>query len=184
MSKIYTKKGDTGETGLIGGSRASKDETIFEVLGSIDELNAAIGVARTAGVDSQFDDTLKRIQHLLFEVGTEVASSKTGENRIQAELGSIVGDLEQSMDQQGNTLPELKNFILPAGCEYAAHLHLVRAIARRAERDLVAASKNLELRPDILAFMNRLSDWLFIAARAANHTAGRDDVIWQKGGKS
>lgn len=178
--KIYTKTGDTGTTGLIGGERVSKHELAIECFGSLDELNSMLGHTRAAGQEWMLDILMDRIQRAVFEIGSEVASPQSHRQSQRAELGTIVADLERSIDVQEALLPKLANFVLPGGSELASRLHLSRVFCRRAERRLVALAADQSVRPELLSFLNRLSDWLFVAARTANHDAGRTETVWTK----
>lgn len=177
---IYTKTGDSGTTGLIGGRRVPKDDVVIEMVGALDELNAAIGSVRTLTEDWPLEFLLEKSQRLVFEIGSEVASCSEGVEPRVAELRNIVENLERSIDLQTRMLPELKNFVLPGGCELAARLHWARCMARRAERQFVRFSREFKARNELLVFLNRLSDWLFVAARTANQDAGLDEPIWTK----
>lgn len=178
--KIYTKTGDNGTTGLIGGSRVDKDDVTVEAFGALDELNSSIGLVRAKSSDWPLDFLLEKIQKLVFELGAEVASPPEHARAQQATLGTIVNDLERSMDIQTALLPELKNFVLPGGGELGARLHWARCMTRRAERRLVELGRSKEIRPELLVFLNRLSDWLFLAARTANHESGLPEPVWNK----
>lgn len=177
--KIYTRTGDAGETGLFGGQRVRKDDLRVQAYGTVDECNAALGVARAAGPDPALDAVLAVVQNQLFVVGADLASP--GESpyipRVSAELTSF---LEEQIDAMEAELSPLKQFILPGGHPVAAHLHLARTICRRAERLVVTLATEEEVRPEILTYLNRLSDFLFVAARIANARAGVNDVPWQK----
>lgn len=178
--KIYTKTGDDGSTGVIGGARLTKDDLAIECFGALDELNSAIGHVRVVSGEWPLDLLLQRIQRLVFEVGSEVASPAEHKRSQAAVLGSIVTDLERSMDMQEAMLPKLSHFILPGGSELGSRLHLARVQCRRAERRIVALSKVQGLRHELLEFVNRLSDWLFMAARTANHEARVSETVWIK----
>lgn len=177
--KIYTRTGDAGETGLFGGQRVRKDDLRVQAYGTVDECNAALGVARAAGPDPALDAVLAVVQNQLFVVGADLASP--GESpyipRVSAELTSF---LEEQIDAMEAELSPLKQFILPGGHPVASHLHLARTICRRAERVVVTLAAEEEVRPEILTYLNRLSDFLFVAARIANARAGVSDVPWQK----
>lgn len=179
--RIYTRAGDAGESGLIGGVRKSKDELIFQVLGDLDELNATIGLARSLAGEWPLDAYLERVQSLLFDVGAELAAGEAGDESLaHAHFGDIVVDLEHSMDIETQNLPPLRNFILPGGSAMGAYLHLARTVCRRAERATVELHRTHSIRPEVLSFLNRLSDWLFVAARVANNDAGVPDVLWKR----
>lgn len=178
--RIYTRTGDDGTTGLVGARRTSKDDAVIEAIGTIDELNSAIGFVRAISADSPLDFMLERLQNTLFEIGAEVASDGSSRQSHQAGLVDKVEALERSMDSQNKLLPELREFVLPGGSELAARLHLARTAARLAERRLVAYSRISPVRSELLAFLNRLSDWMFVAARTANNEACLPDVVWIK----
>ncbi len=177
--KIYTKTGDAGETGLYGGPRVFKDDLRIEAYGSIDELNAILGEVRASAPPEAIDAVLERLQHDLFVVGAQLASPKpaTKGPRIGAEQ---IAELERFIDQFEEQLPPLKNFILPGGTVAASRLHVARTVCRRAERRLVTfhRSSSDSVTPELLAYVNRLADLLFVLARAANHYAGCNDVPW------
>jgi cob(I)alamin adenosyltransferase len=180
--KIYTKTGDGGETGLFAGPRVWKDDPRIEAAGTVDELNAALGLARSAGLPQSLETVVTAIQHELFAVGAELATpepAKHGTNWTQAE---DVERLEQTIDWLQDTLPPLRQFILPAGTSAAAHLHLARSICRRAERRVVTLARReptADLRR-VLCYLNRLSDLLFVLARCANAQAGSAETAWIK----
>lgn len=178
--KIYTRTGDEGTTGLIGGSRVSKSDAAIECFGSLDELNTVLGLVRSNAQGWMLDLLLERIQRVVFEIGSEVASPADHRMSQTASLGTIVEDLERSIDVQEALLPELTQFILPGGSELGSRLHLARVFCRRAERRMVALNEIQHVRPELLVFINRLSDWLFVAARTANHDAGRPEAVWTK----
>lgn len=172
--KIYTKTGDDGETGLLGGERVSKASLRIEAIGTVDELGAVLGWARSV----QPSEELRRIQAWLFDVGAELASPH--DERFQAIAARHAFILEQEMDAMADALPPLRNFILAGGTEFAARLHVARAVCRRAERALVELSRAEEVRNELAVFLNRLADWLFLAARSANVHAGMDDIPWSR----
>lgn len=178
--KIYTRTGDDGTTGLIGGRRVDKDDLVVEACGALDELNAAIGLVRTVSGGWPLDLLLERVQGLVFEVGAETASEEGRPHACTAELVTIDQDLERSIDIQQSMLPKLTRFILPGGSEVGARLHFARTVCRAAERRMVALARQKPVRQEILTFLNRLSDWMFVAARTANHEAGRPEHEWQK----
>jgi cob(I)alamin adenosyltransferase len=179
--KIYTRRGDDGTTGLLGGDRLRKDALRIEAYGTVDELNAAVGVARAALSDREVDAALARIQEELFVLGAELATAPG----VQApeELGADrVARLESEIDRWHEELEPLRNFILPGGTAAAAALHQARTVCRRAERAVVRLGEREPVRKEALAYLNRLSDHLFVAARVANHRAGRPDVPWRPRG--
>lgn len=180
--KIYTKTGDGGETGLPGGARIEKDAGLPEACGTVDELNASIGIARAETLPGDLDKTLESVQHSLLSVGAELADvegKSTGFSRIGPEN---VEALEAAIDRHQTRLPPLESFVLPGGCRAAAALHYARTVCRRAERRVVTLRRERHgpLSPLVLAYLNRLSDALFVLARAANAEAGACDVLWKK----
>ena len=183
LNKIYTRTGDNGTTGLVDGSRVSKANPLMTAIGDVDEANSAIGVARShfAASDS-FDAMLARIQNDLFDLGADLATPIEGDQSYALRVTAAQAEwLEHSIDRMNTALEPLKSFVLPAGEPGAAALHLARAITRRAERSAVAASKGSAIRPEVLIYLNRLSDFLFVAARAVNQN-GAGDVLWVPGG--
>lgn len=179
--KIYTKTGDSGQTGLLGGLRVAKDAPRIEAYGTVDELNAAIGIARSQAPPDDIDRLLTQIQNTLFDLGAELATAG-GHHREPAKISeSHIETLETEIDRFEAGLEPLKQFILPGGTPLAAHLHLARTICRRAERRVVTliAAENTELSPLIIVYLNRLSDLLFVLARSANAAAGEADIPWQ-----
>jgi cob(I)alamin adenosyltransferase len=186
--KIYTKTGDTGDTGLFGGPRVAKDDPRIEAIGDVDELNATIGLVRTQlGGDSTTADIerlLSDVQHHLFDLGAELATPDPqahGTALLQAEHAT---QLEQAVDRWEADLQPLKQFILPGGTPAAAALHIARAVCRRAERRVVTLGRTEKVRGELVIYLNRLSDLLFVLARAANHVAGVGDVAWEGGQRS
>jgi cob(I)alamin adenosyltransferase len=176
--KIYTRTGDTGQTGLFGGARERKDDVRVEAYGTVDETNAALGLARASGLASDVDAQLGRIQEDLFVVGAELACVPDKIDRLKMELigPEHATHLEQLIDAAEEGLPPLTSFVLPGGSAGAAALHLARTVCRRAERAVLGLP---DVRPDIVVYLNRLSDLLFVLARQANHRAGVADVPWQ-----
>ncbi len=178
MMKIYTKTGDTGQTGLFGGGRVSKDSLRVHAYGSVDELNAVLGVARAIGMNATLDTLLARIQNELFVLGADLATPGAA-NYIPRVDSDYVTRLEQEIDQFEAELEPLKQFILPGGTPEAAQLHLARTVCRRAERQVVSLQATEEALNSItLLYLNRLSDWLFVLARLANARSGVADVPW------
>ncbi len=173
--KIYTRTGDAGETSLFGGARVAKNDPRIEAYGTVDELNAFIGVARASWPGSPIDAQLGEIQSDLFDAGAQLASP--GSTQFYGVDPKRVTALEHAIDDMDRELPPLKSFILPGGTIAAAQLHAARTICRRAERLVVALGD--EETKNTIVYLNRLSDYLFIAARYANKTAGVDDVIWK-----
>lgn len=177
--KIYTKTGDAGETGLWGGLRVAKDTARVQAYGTVDECNAAIGVARASGIETGLDAILAHIQNQLFVVGADLATPGAAASipRIGAQE---IAFLEESIDALEEQLEPLKQFILPGGTPAAAHLHLARTICRRAERWVVGLARQEQaLNKQVGVYLNRLSDCLFVLARAANARANVGDVPWE-----
>ncbi|UIJ72400.1 cob(I)yrinic acid a,c-diamide adenosyltransferase [Aurantimonas sp. HBX-1] len=182
LNRIYTRTGDAGETGLGNGERRLKSDLRVETYGTVDELNAVIGLARLSA-DAALDAMLARIQNELFDLGAELATPLTGEPLGYEPLkiiASQVERLEREIDAMNERLEPLKSFVLPAGSAAAAHLHLARTVARRAERLMVALGRVETVEAVALAYVNRLSDHLFVASRIANDD-GRADVLWVPG---
>nr|MBO2508212.1 ATP:cob(I)alamin adenosyltransferase [Bacillota bacterium] len=179
MVRIYTRTGDRGDTALLGGARVAKDDARVEAYGTVDELNAVLGLARAACRDAGLGRQLARIQQELFELGADLADPRPGPGG-----GSRVGEghveaLEREIDAFTAEVPPLNRFVLPGGTELAARLHLARTVARRAERRVVTLARSGAVPPAAVRYLNRLSDWLFAAARAANHRAGSPEVVWE-----
>jgi cob(I)alamin adenosyltransferase len=178
--KIYTKTGDSGETGLFGGPRVRKSDARVEAYGEVDELNAAVGVVRAAVEDPEIDRLLARVQDELFCVGAELATPHEAKARsaIPVVEAAWAARLEAAIDAWEEELPPLTRFVLPGGTRTASALHLARCVCRRAERRVVALASVVEVAPAALAYLNRLSDLLFVAARLANHRARRSEAEW------
>jgi cob(I)alamin adenosyltransferase len=179
--KIYTRTGDSGETGLLGAGRVRKSVARVEAYGGVDELNACLGAVCAALTDSGPLDLLASIQRDLFAVGAQLADVRKDRGK-DVEKATIppqrVSDLERAIDRFEEELPPLKHFILPGGCETGARLHLARAVCRRAERRIAALATTEEIPAVILAYVNRLSDLLFVLARLVNHRAGAREIAW------
>ena len=175
--KIYTKTGDAGETGLFGGGRVPKDDPRVQAYGDVDELNAALGFA-AALAPADFElTTVQSIQRDLFSIGAELATPNPAKLRA-AVTADQVSALEQVIDKHEATLAPLKNFILPGGTPKAAAFHLARTTCRRAERAVVTLSREHQINSVIIHYLNRLSDLLFVLARAVNKQAGGSDIAW------
>jgi len=172
LTKIYTRTGDKGETGLSGGVRVAKDSVLIRAIGDIDELNSLLGLlaSKTPG---DISSDVKVIQNDLFNVGGELSSSQT---LIKQES---INWLEKRLDKLNDDLPPLKEFILPGGGEAACLCHLARTVCRRAERQLVAANREQPINPELLAYINRLSDLLFVMARSITKRMNEEEVYWQ-----
>lgn len=177
--KIYTKTGDAGETGLFGGTRVSKASGRVAAYGDVDELNSVIGLARLTPIDDERDALLASIQSELFELGAELAA-RAGKDTGVPRVGDVeVERLERAIDRAEEELSPLETFILPGGSSTGAHLHLARTVCRRAERAVVALAQGEDVRPEVIRYLNRLSDLLFVLARLANLRAGVADVPWE-----
>lgn len=177
--RIYTRTGDGGETGLLGGHRVSKDHIRVAAYGEIDELNAQIGLLEVEIGDRAVRSTLDQVQTLLFEAGAELAASPETPSTFGKIRSDDVKGLEAAIDRVEEKLPDLSEFILPGGSEGAGRAHLARCICRRAERAVVALLRAEPVETEVLAFLNRLSDYLFVLARWANREAGVADTAWK-----
>jgi len=193
--KIYTKTGDGGETGLFGGPRVPKDDARIEACGAVDELNALLGAIRAAGRDGWAEDGwlpamgeierhLAAIQARLFAVGAELATPAEAASRpwLPPIEPAWVQELEQQIDAWEAILHPLRHFILPGGTPLAASLHHARAVTRRAERRVVGLHRRCPVSGAVLAYLNRLADFLFVAARVANHAQGMAEPLWDPRG--
>jgi cob(I)alamin adenosyltransferase len=181
LNKIYTRTGDDGTTGLVDGSRVSKADARMQAIGDVDEANSALGIAAVALADHGLAPELERIQNDLFDLGADLATPGTDFAPSEMVLRIVptqVERLEHAIDALNDHMAPLRSFILPGGSAGAAALHLARAIARRAERSAVAIAEPVN--PAALAYMNRLSDFLFVAARHVNQN-GAGDVLWRPG---
>ena len=181
LNRIYTKTGDSGETGLGDGSRLPKYALRVAAMGTVDETNSAIGVARL-DAEGDVDAMLSRIQNDLFDLGADLSAPEDGrkaEGRLRI-AGSQVERLEREIDAMNENLSPLKSFVLPGGTALAAHLHLARAVARRAEGVIAELASQEAINPAALQYANRLSDHLFVLARTANN-GGMGDVLWVPG---
>ena len=176
LTKIYTRTGDAGTTGLADGSRAPKDSPLIEAIGAVDELNGALGVLLAEALPDDIRDCLTNVQHDLFDLGGEL--SRPGHTIM---TDAYVSRLERALDGFNQDLPPLKDFILPGGSRAAAYAHLARTVCRRAERRLVTLARKKAAPPSAVRYVNRLSDLLFVLARVLNRAAGRGDVLWQQG---
>lgn len=178
--RIYTRGGDRGETGLIGGARVPKDHLRVEAYGAVDELNSHLGVALTQLADPDLLDVVQTIQNRLFDIGAELATPPIRRRTIPPITSEHVKALEGVIDAYEDALPALREFILPGGIEAAAMLHVARTVARRAERRVVTLARAEAVNPEVLRYLNRLSDLLFVLARTVNHRTNHPDIIWQK----
>jgi cob(I)alamin adenosyltransferase len=178
LTRIYTRGGDQGETSLGDGSRVSKLDCRIGAFGAVDELNSAVGVVLAGDVPETMREPLTRIQNELFDVGADLSVPWGVTDRLRVEQ-PMIDALEQLCDDFNADLPELRSFVLPGGTEAAARLHVARTICRRAERDVLLGAQEVDLNPLVLRYLNRLSDLLFILARAAN--AGGEEPLWKPG---
>jgi cob(I)alamin adenosyltransferase len=176
--RLYTKTGDGGETGLIGGQRVPKDDVRVAAYGDVDELNAVIGVAAAACRDESWRQALSDVQADLFTLGAQLATAD-GEKPPAALEPTRVAGLERLIDMLAGEVPPLRNFVLPGGCELAARFHHARTVCRRAERAVVTLGRRATIDPTALVYLNRLGDLLFAWALAANERAGAANVIWR-----
>jgi cob(I)alamin adenosyltransferase len=180
LTRIYTRTGDDGTTSLGSGGRRPKDALRIECFGTVDELNSVLGMARAASPPPEIDAALARIQNDLFHLGSDLCVPEAEKTRhpVPRIEPRHVAALEDLVDRFNADLPPLENFVLPGGGPAAAALHFARAVARRAERLLVALSRQEPVGGSTLPYLNRLSDALFVLARAANREAGRSETIW------
>ncbi|MBI3041218.1 MAG: cob(I)yrinic acid a,c-diamide adenosyltransferase [Betaproteobacteria bacterium] len=176
LSKIYTRTGDAGTTGLADGSRVAKNAPRIEAIGAVDELNSTLGALLAEALPQAVRDCLDDVQNDLFDLGGEL--SVPGHPIVS---DAHVRRLERALDRFNADLPPLKDFILPAGSRAAALAHVARAVCRRAERRLVSLSRKQKVSPAMQAYLNRLSDLLFVVARALNRAAGKPEVLWRQG---
>jgi len=187
LNRIYTKRGDQGETGLAGGQRVPKDSPRIEAYGTIDELNSFLGLAKISCEEQIGRDPrvgllvaiLRRVQHELFNLGSILATKPEDVHPHQARITPVeVGQLEREIDAMNEDLPGLRSFVLPGGTRLNAELHVVRTICRRAERLLVALSRVEEVPPETIQYLNRLSDAVFVWSRWANLVLHAPEVLW------
>ncbi len=176
--KIYTKKGDSGNTSLFGGQTVSKSAVRIESYGTVDELNSILGVVRSLDVHTQIDNWLNTVQHQLFVLGADLATPDNREVRIDRISDAEITFLEELIDKMDEELPQLKNFILPGGTSAAASIHHARTVCRRAERLTVACSAEEDISELTIKYLNRLSDFLFMLGRYENFKSGKEDTPW------
>jgi cob(I)alamin adenosyltransferase len=179
--RIYTKTGDRGETSLLGGKRVPKDHPRVAAYGDVDELNATLGAVRTHAPGTDLARLLLGVQRDLFAIGARLAdaSGKVASRRTKAAVPAArVRRLERAIDVRDAKLPPLRAFVLPGGTAVAASLHVARAVCRRAERSVVALAHDTTVDPRLVVYLNRLSDLLFVLARAENRRAGEDEELW------
>jgi cob(I)alamin adenosyltransferase len=180
ITKVYTRTGDDGTTGLGAGGRVAKDSPRIEAYGTVDELNSQIGLVLSSGVNDEIAAALRSIQNDLFHLGSDLCVLE--EEKERRPVPSIeerhVAGLESLMDRLSEELPPLENFVLPGGTPGAAHLHVARTVCRRAERLVVALARREPVGPHTVRYLNRLSDALFVMARHENKRCGVEDVLW------
>lgn len=176
--KIYTRTGDHGQTSLFGGARVPKSDARIEAYGTIDELSSHLGIVRTTLLPAEVDTILNQVQIDLFEIGAHLASP--GTSRFPGVDTARIEELEHAIDAMERELQPLTTFILPGGSSSAAHLHVARTVCRRAERLVVALQDESPATISTIGYLNRLSDYLFVAARFANARAGVEDVPWKR----
>lgn len=178
--QIYTRTGDDGTTGLIGGSRVKKYDIRLEAYGTIDELNSYLGVVRSLQSDEHADKVLEKIQNKLFVIGAHLASDDS-DGMIKKRLPCGESDvvmLEKEMDQLFTILPQLSNFILPGGCQASSFCHVARTVCRRAERRIVELSEKSEVDSNLIKYINRLSDYLFVLSRKVSMDQKAPEILW------
>jgi len=188
INRVYTRGGDNGETGLAGGQRIAKDSLRIEAYGTVDELNAVIGVARDTAEEqaavhtslAELDAILKRVQHELFNVGSILATLPQDVHPKQARVTDAeIAQLEAEIDKMNEGLPALRSFVLPGGCRLNAELHVCRTVCRRAERICITLAREEPVDGAIVRYLNRLSDALFVWSRWASHTLGVPEILWE-----
>jgi cob(I)alamin adenosyltransferase len=184
LTRIYTRAGDSGETSLGDGSRVPKSDPRIEAYGTVDELNSVLGLALAGGLPGDFRPWLEEVQNDLFDVGADLSVPLEDERERLRVTTAQVERLERLCDRANERLEPLKSFVLPGGGEAAARLHLARTVCRRAEREAVALAEATDVNPAALAYLNRLSDLLFILARAANAEEGASEPLWKPGSSS
>ena len=183
LSRIYTKTGDQGETGLVGGQRVAKDAQRIEVFGTVDELNSFVGLARISARESglnELESIFERIQHELFNLGSVLATLPQDLHPNQPRITKeTIEQLEREIDQYNATLPALRSFVLPGGSRICAELHVCRTVCRRAERTLVTMKHAEEIPIEAMLYLNRLSDAMFVWSRWVNQALGVEEALWQ-----
>jgi cob(I)alamin adenosyltransferase len=183
LTKIYTRGGDAGETSLGDGSRVSKFDARIAAYGTVDELNALVGVVLAGDCPDEIRDVLLRVQNELFDLGADLSVPMDHDARLRV-TQTQVDRLEDDCDRFNAELPDLKSFVLPGGSALSANLHVARAVCRRAERETTVAAGAYTVNPLGLVYLNRLSDLLFILARAANAADGHEEPLWRPGSSS
>ncbi len=177
--KIYTRKGDSGETSLFGGQRVSKSAERIGAYGTVDELNSVVGLAASYDLSDKGSELLRKVQEMLFVLGADLATPPSSKTRIERIGKKETEFLEQAIDEMEQGLEPLKNFVLPGGSQPGATLHVARTVCRRAERAAVSCTKEDEISDESIKFLNRLSDFLFVIARYENKQAGTREETWK-----
>jgi cob(I)alamin adenosyltransferase len=183
LTRIYTRTGDEGLTGLGGGQRVPKDSARVEAYGTVDELNSQLGVALTAGLTDRVDGELRRIQNELFDLGADLATPAVSQARhpVPTVEARHIEALERLIDDLNEVVGPLANFLLPGGSRGASAIHVARTICRRAERNVTTLAREEPIGPTVLPYLNRLSDALFVMARYENHKRGVEEPLWSPG---
>ncbi len=188
INRVYTRRGDAGETSLAGGQRLRKDDIRIEAYGTVDELNAFVGIARESARElsiaipalAELAEILRRVQHELFNAGSVLATLPADMHSRQARITAAEPvQLEREIDRMNESLPPLRSFVLPGGCRLNAELHVCRTVCRRAERSCVTLAGSGESAPDVLRYLNRLSDAFFVWSRWVNHQLGVPEILWE-----
>ena len=176
--KIYTRTGDDGTTSLFGGKRLPKYALRIESYGTVDELNACLGLLMTELNDPALNSFLQSIQSRLFDIGSNLAAEPGKDLNLPNLDESLITELEHEMDKLNNELPELRHFVLPGGTKTNAYAHLCRTVCRRAERRVVALAEEEEVKANVIKYLNRLSDYFFVLSRWLSHEAGAEEIKW------
>lgn len=181
MSKVYTKTGDKGTTSLIGGTRVKKSDIRIESYGTVDELNSFIGLLATYVDEKETADLLAEIQNVLFNVGCNLAMGESFKKEIKESVvaDALIEHVEKAIDRMQAAIPELKSFVIPGGSRSASTAHVCRTVCRRAERLIIALDENSEVDRNLMAYVNRLSDYFFVLSRYLNNIEKVDEKIWQ-----
>ncbi|MDR0893868.1 MAG: cob(I)yrinic acid a,c-diamide adenosyltransferase [Prevotellaceae bacterium] len=181
-SLVYTKTGDAGTTSLVGGTRVSKTDVRLEAYGTVDELNSQLGLLVTYLTDEDERAFVRHIQHRLFAVGSHLATDRTQRELFAASIVSLddVQQLEHAIDMLDSSLPQLHAFVLPGGSRGAAVAGVCRTVCRRAERRILALAATADVAPELLAYINRLSDYLFVLGRKINQSTHTDEIFWER----
>jgi len=178
--KIYTKTGDDGSTGVVSGKRVKKSSAVIEAYGTVDELNSFVGWANSAGEAAAFTSQLEQIQNDLHVLAADLATPPEVNPKLGRFQGSRAKNLEVWMDEWESKLPALRNFLLPGGSELSSRFHICRTVTRRAEREVLRLADEQKVTPDAILYLNRLSDYFFVSARAANLLGKVSDKLWDQ----